>query len=164
MTEPMTDPWPFVPGVHHLEVPATDLLAAAADLAADETHRQRLVEAGQALLRDELTMRASLEAVLATGRVEVTRERGAGCILGHRSPTVLRSSRGPDHLISTVAPPIAFHIPDEPDIDGFVEDARSILGLRPAEPRALSPSASRPRSSHGSGPGPSSRSRTAPTG
>lgn len=30
-------------------------------------------------------------------------------------------------MISTVAPPIAFHIPDEPDIEGFVEDARTIL-------------------------------------
>ncbi len=63
----MTDPWPFVPGVHHEEASATDLLAVAADLAADEPRRRRLVEAGQALLRDELSMRASLAAVLAAG-------------------------------------------------------------------------------------------------
>jgi hypothetical protein len=67
VTEPMTDPWPFVPGVHHDEAPAADLLAVAADLAADEPRRRRLVEAGQALLRDELTMRASLAAVLVAG-------------------------------------------------------------------------------------------------
>jgi dTDP-4-amino-4,6-dideoxygalactose transaminase len=30
-------------------------------------------------------------------------------------------------LISTAAPPIPFHVPDELDIEGFVEDARSIL-------------------------------------
>ncbi len=30
-------------------------------------------------------------------------------------------------MISTVAPPIPFHVPDEPDIEGFVEDARAIL-------------------------------------
>ena len=68
VTEPMTDPWPFVPGVHHVEAPAADLLAVAADLAADEPRRRRLVDAGQALLRDELTMGASLLTVLAAGR------------------------------------------------------------------------------------------------
>jgi hypothetical protein len=67
VTEPMTDPWPFVPGVHHEEASATELLAVAADLAGDEPRRRRLVEAGQALLRDELTMRSSLAAVLAAG-------------------------------------------------------------------------------------------------
>jgi hypothetical protein len=66
VTEPMTDPWPFVPGVHYLEAPATELLEVATALAADGGHRVGLVEAGQALLRDRLTMRASLEAVLAS--------------------------------------------------------------------------------------------------
>ena len=67
VTEPMTDPRPFVPGVHHLEAPASDLLAAASELAADEPRRRRIVDAGQALLREELTMRASLERVLDGG-------------------------------------------------------------------------------------------------
>lgn len=31
-------------------------------------------------------------------------------------------------MIRTDAPPIAFHIPDQPDIDGFIEDVRTILG------------------------------------
>jgi hypothetical protein len=63
----MTDPWPFIPGVHYLEAPAQELLEVAALLAADPARRAGLVEAGQALLRDRLTMRASLEQVLAVG-------------------------------------------------------------------------------------------------
>lgn len=65
VTEPMTDPGPFIPGTHYLEAPASRLIDVATDLAADEVRRARLVDAGQALLRDELTMRASLEQVLA---------------------------------------------------------------------------------------------------
>ena len=33
----------------------------------------------------------------------------------------------PRRVITTAAPPIAFHIPDEPDVDGFVDDVRVIL-------------------------------------
>ena len=64
VTEPMTDPWPFIPGVHYLEAPGHDLLQVASELAADPVRRSALVDAGQALLRDQLTMRASLEGVL----------------------------------------------------------------------------------------------------
>ena len=64
VTEPMTDPWPFIPGVHYLEAPGPDLLQVASELAADPVRRSALVDAGQALLRDQLTMRASLEGVL----------------------------------------------------------------------------------------------------
>jgi hypothetical protein len=65
VTEPMTDPAPFIPGVHYLEAPASELLDVASALAGDDAQRIRLVEAGQAFLRDDLTMRASLERVLA---------------------------------------------------------------------------------------------------
>jgi len=64
VTEPMTDPWPFVPGVHFIEAPLEGLLDEGIRLAADAPARAKLVDAGQALLRDELTMRASLERVL----------------------------------------------------------------------------------------------------
>jgi hypothetical protein len=65
VTEPMTDPWPFVPGIHFLEAPMSDLLDVARHLADDEGERTRLIEAGQTLLRDSLTMQVSLERVLA---------------------------------------------------------------------------------------------------
>jgi hypothetical protein len=65
VTEPMTDPWPFVPGVHFLEAPMSDLLDVARGLADDEVERARLVDAGQTLLRDSLTMQASLERALS---------------------------------------------------------------------------------------------------
>ena len=65
VTEPMTDPWPFIPGVHYLEAQASDILGVACALAEDDVRRVRLVEAGQALLRGSLTMQASLGRVLA---------------------------------------------------------------------------------------------------
>lgn len=65
VTEPMTDPSPFIPGVHYLEAPADRLLDVATELAADDRRRAAIVDAGQALLRDTLTMRSSLERVLA---------------------------------------------------------------------------------------------------
>src|SRR5436190_14174655 len=65
VTEPMTNPWPFVAGVHYLEAPASDVFDVAAGLANEDAQRVRLVEAGQALLRGDLTMQASLERVLA---------------------------------------------------------------------------------------------------
>ena len=65
VTEPMTDPWPFIPDVHYLEAQASDILDVASAVAEDDVRRMRLVEAGQALLRDSLTMQASLGRVLA---------------------------------------------------------------------------------------------------
>ena len=65
VTEPMTDPWPFIPGVHYLEAQASDLLDVACLVAEDDVRRVRLVEAGQAFLGDSLTMQASLGRVLA---------------------------------------------------------------------------------------------------
>jgi hypothetical protein len=64
VTEPMTDPFPFVPGVHHLEATLEDLLPVAAELAGDDRRRADMVEAGQALLRGDLAMRVSLGRVL----------------------------------------------------------------------------------------------------
>ncbi len=65
VTEPMTDPWPFIPDVHYVEAQASDILGVACAVAEDGVRRVRLVEAGQALLRDSLTMQASLGRVLA---------------------------------------------------------------------------------------------------
>jgi hypothetical protein len=64
VSEPMTDPYPFVPGVHFVEAPLDRLLDEARDLLDDEPRRQRIAEAGQALLAAELTMTHSLERVL----------------------------------------------------------------------------------------------------
>jgi hypothetical protein len=65
VTEPMTDPRPFVPGVHYVEAPLERLLAEARALLADEPRRRRIAEAGQALLVEELTMTRSLVRVLS---------------------------------------------------------------------------------------------------
>ena len=67
VTEPMTDPFPFVPGVHYIEASTPELLGVASDLAADATRRAVIVEAGHDLLRGELAMRESLRRVLDIG-------------------------------------------------------------------------------------------------
>ena len=67
VTEPMTDPRPFEPGVTHLEVPADDLLDAARSLVADEERRRSMVLAGQALLAERLLLTESVLAVIAGG-------------------------------------------------------------------------------------------------
>lgn len=68
VTEPMTDPFPFVPGVHHLEAALADLAAVASEVAADEARRAAIIEAGQASFADALAMRASVRRVLDAGR------------------------------------------------------------------------------------------------
>ena len=65
VTEPMLDARPFAPGATHLEVPTADLLATGRALARDEARRADLVRAGQALLTGELTLAASLAALLS---------------------------------------------------------------------------------------------------
>jgi hypothetical protein len=64
VTEPMTDPWPFVPGVHFVEAPLEGLLGAGVALLDDEARRREIVAAGQALLRADLSMAASLRSLL----------------------------------------------------------------------------------------------------
>jgi hypothetical protein len=68
VTEPLTRPEPLVPGVHYLEAPADRMADAVAGLLADEPARQRLVEASQALLADQLHMRTVLPRALGTLR------------------------------------------------------------------------------------------------
>lgn len=65
VSEPMLDPHPFVPGVHFVQAPLDRLSAETTALLADEPRRRRIVEAGQALLADELTMAHCLRRVLA---------------------------------------------------------------------------------------------------
>jgi hypothetical protein len=65
VTDTVDDPHPFEPGIDHVEAPIDGLVAAVAALLDDEPRRRRLVEAGQARLLDELSMRRSLERVLA---------------------------------------------------------------------------------------------------
>jgi hypothetical protein len=64
VSEPMTDPFPFVAGVHFVAAPLEGLLDAARELCADEPRRRRIAEAGQALLADELSMASCLRRAL----------------------------------------------------------------------------------------------------
>lgn len=67
VSEPMTDPFPFVAGVHFVEAPLEGLLDAARELHADEPRRRRIAEAGQALLIGELSMARCLSRALGLG-------------------------------------------------------------------------------------------------
>jgi hypothetical protein len=60
----MTDPSPFVPGVHFVEAPLEGLLGAGLALLDDEARRREIVAAGQALLHTDLSMASSLRRVL----------------------------------------------------------------------------------------------------
>lgn len=67
VSEPMTDPFPFVAGVHFVEAPLEGLLDAARELCADEPRRRRIAVAGQALLIGELSMARCLSRALGLG-------------------------------------------------------------------------------------------------
>ena len=65
VSEPLDDPYPFVPGRDHIEAPAGQIAGAVAAVLADEAYRRAIAESGQALLGGDLSMRTSLERVLA---------------------------------------------------------------------------------------------------
>lgn len=67
VSEPMTDPFPFVAGVHFVEASLEGLLDAARELCADEPHRRRIADAGQTLLTSELSMGHCLRRALGLG-------------------------------------------------------------------------------------------------
>ena len=64
VSEPMTDPFPFVAGEHFVEAPLEDLLEAARELEADEGRRRRIAEAGQTLIATELSTARCLSRAL----------------------------------------------------------------------------------------------------
>lgn len=64
VSEPMRDPYPFVPGIHFIEAPLDRLPEEARALLADEPRRRRIAEAGQELLAGDLSMVRSLGRVL----------------------------------------------------------------------------------------------------
>ena len=66
VTEPMTDPYPFAPGVHYVEAVESDLLRVARSLVGDDARRLAIVEAGQRLLATELTMERSVARVIGS--------------------------------------------------------------------------------------------------
>jgi hypothetical protein len=66
VTDTIDDPFPFEPGVDHLEAPVDGLVEAIAALLDDEPRRLAMVAAGQGRLLGDLSMRCSLERVLAT--------------------------------------------------------------------------------------------------
>lgn len=65
VAEPIDDPHPFVPGVDHLEASEEELAEVIASVVSDDECRLAIANAGQARLTADLTMRASLERVLA---------------------------------------------------------------------------------------------------
>ena len=65
VTDTVDDPFPFEPGIDHVEAPVDGLAAAIAALLDDEPRRLAMVAAGQARLVGDLAMRCSLERVLA---------------------------------------------------------------------------------------------------
>jgi hypothetical protein len=67
VSEPITDPFPFVAGEHFVEAQLDGLLDAARELCADEPHRRRIAEAGQAFLTSELSMGQCLSRALGPG-------------------------------------------------------------------------------------------------
>ena len=122
----MTDPWPFVPGVHYLEAPASEAPRGRHGHRRGRRPPGGLVEAGQALLRDPADD-AGFARARARGRLRELIGRAVGG-LSSRSRTGHRSQQGGSfRVISTDAPPIAFHLPDRLDVEGFIEDARVIL-------------------------------------
>lgn len=64
VSEPLHRPDPLVPGMHHVEAPAGELVAVIAQLLDDEPRRQRIVEAAQSLLATELHMGTVLPSVV----------------------------------------------------------------------------------------------------
>lgn len=65
VSEPVTTPEPFVPGVHYVEAPAARLAATIHEVLADRPRRLAIARAAQALVVEELTMRRSAERLLA---------------------------------------------------------------------------------------------------
>jgi hypothetical protein len=65
ITEPIDDPHPFVPGLDHVEAPIDRLVDEVASLLADEPVRLAIAEAAQDRIRDEFSMGAMLQRVLA---------------------------------------------------------------------------------------------------
>lgn len=65
VTEPLDDPYPFVPGADHIEAPLNEIVAAVGAVLADEERRCAIAEAGQFRLSGDLSMRTALEQVLA---------------------------------------------------------------------------------------------------
>ncbi len=65
VTEPLDDPHPFVAGEDHVAAPIARMPRAIAALLADESRRVAIAGAGQRRLTADLSMRTSLERVLA---------------------------------------------------------------------------------------------------
>jgi hypothetical protein len=61
LSEPIWDPRPFVPDVHHVEAPVDALAGAAAALLADDPRREAIASAGHALATTELTLERTVE-------------------------------------------------------------------------------------------------------
>ena len=74
VSEPITEPAPFVPGEHYLSAPTAQLADALRALLADEERRSALAAAGQRFVLEEMRLEHSLDAVLAAlARAQVAR-------------------------------------------------------------------------------------------
>jgi hypothetical protein len=65
VTEPIDDPYPFEPGVDHIEAPTEAIAGAVRSVLADEPGRRAIAQAAQMRLRTDLSMRTALARVLA---------------------------------------------------------------------------------------------------
>jgi hypothetical protein len=64
VSEPIYRPAPFVPGTHYFDAPLDELPATIERLLADDAERERIADAGQAFVMDELTMERSVGRLL----------------------------------------------------------------------------------------------------
>lgn len=77
VSEPITDPTPFVPGLHYVSAQTDRLAEALGGLLADEQRCRALASAGKRFVLDEMRFEHALDAVLAAvGRVQAARSAG----------------------------------------------------------------------------------------
>lgn len=68
VSEPIADPYPFVPGEHYIEAAVPDLGRTILAYLRDETGRTRLCRQATRFITEDYTMRASAERILARAR------------------------------------------------------------------------------------------------
>ncbi|MFL5679372.1 MAG: glycosyltransferase [Chloroflexota bacterium] len=64
VSEPVTDPLPFTPGVHYVEADPPELAAAVRELLGAPARRIAIAGAGQEFVLEQVTMRQSMERLL----------------------------------------------------------------------------------------------------
>jgi hypothetical protein len=68
VSEPVADPFPFVPGEHFVQAPVPDLAGVVLQYLRDDDARARICAQATALLTSDYTMRASVERIVRRAR------------------------------------------------------------------------------------------------